>query len=227
MTDVNFNRVAPCIGCGVPVQYRTNSRVCCAPCAASRKKESARKAAEKIRRKNGVVQCKGVECPCVACGALYIKASFKTTRCKSCQQSLITIRTRQSSIERGSDEARRNRFNEWSREKRRKDPKVSVSAHMRVLISRGLKGQKAGRSWREFVPYTLEGLMAHLERQFLPGMTWGNKSEWHIDHIVPLVLFQYESPGDLEFQRAWSLSNLRPLWGIENVRKNRTRTHLI
>ena len=69
--------------------------------------------------------------------------------------------------------------------------------------------------------------MTHLERQFLPGMTWGNRGEWHIDHIVPLASFTFTSPDDPEFRAAWALTNLRPLWAKDNIRKSAKRTHLI
>lgn len=98
---------------------------------------------------------------------------------------------------------------------------------MRTMIHRGLGKGKAGRSWREFVPYTLEELMAHLERQFLPGMTWDNRRQWHIDHIVPLASFTFTSPDDPEFRAAWALTNVRPLWAKDNIRKSAKRTHLL
>jgi hypothetical protein len=98
---------------------------------------------------------------------------------------------------------------------------------MKTLIWRDLGRGKAGRSWKEFVDYTLDELIYHIERQFLPGMTWDNRGEWHIDHIVPLSSFKFSSADDIEFKRAWALSNLRPLWALDNIRKQATRTHLI
>jgi hypothetical protein len=98
---------------------------------------------------------------------------------------------------------------------------------MSVMMSRALKGGKAGRSWAGFVDYTLEELVVHLERQFLPGMSWDNRSEWHIDHIVPQSSFRFETPECPGFRTAWSLTNLRPLWAKDNVRKQAKRLYLI
>jgi hypothetical protein len=50
-------------------------------------------------------------------------------------------------------------------------------------------------------------------------MSWENYGEWQIDHIIPLAAFNYETPFDMDFQRAWSLSNLQPLWALENMSK--------
>src|SRR3546814_9626669 len=58
-----------------------------------------------------------------------------------------------------------------------------------------------------------------LERQFLPGMSWDNRGEWHIDHIRPLCAFEFTSPDDPQFREAWALTNLRPLWARDNLRK--------
>ena len=136
-------------------------------------------------------------------------------------------RARLSSERRRESPERLAAYNAWCRERRAADPSWKVSAHMKTMIGRGLKGGKAGRSWRAFVPYTLEELMAHLERQFLPGMTWDNRGDWHIDHIVPLSSFEFTGPDDANFQAAWALTNLRPLWAKDNIRKSAKRTHLI
>ena len=50
-------------------------------------------------------------------------------------------------------------------------------------------------------------------------MTWDNHGEWHIDHIVPISFFEYDSTDDVEFKYCWSLYNLQPLWSGENLRK--------
>jgi len=61
--------------------------------------------------------------------------------------------------------------------------------------------------------------MAHLESKFLPGMTWNNRGDWHIDHVRPLASFSFETAQCPDFKAAWSLSNLQPLWALDNIRK--------
>lgn len=75
--------------------------------------------------------------------------------------------------------------------------------------------------------YTVAELMQHLERQFLPGMTWENygRSGWHVDHIVPVDDFDLTNPA--EFSACWSLGNLRPTWGKDNVTKSNKRIFLL
>ena len=95
-------------------------------------------------------------------------------------------------------------------------------------MHRALKGGKAGRSWQALVPYSLEELVAHLERQFTKGMTWENYGPaWHIDHIRPLSSFSFTTPECPGFQEAWALTNLRPLAARDNIRKQAKRLYLI
>lgn len=74
-----------------------------------------------------------------------------------------------------------------------------------------------------------EELKKHLEAQFKPGMSWdGQKNhgrrQWHIDHIIPLHLAARLGREGLE--KASHFSNLRPLWALENGRRNCERTML-
>ena len=67
--------------------------------------------------------------------------------------------------------------------------------------------------------YTIEELMNHLEKQFTEGMTWDNYGEWHVDHKKPMALFGFTSTDDTGFKECWSLDNLQPLWGKDNLSK--------
>lgn len=101
---------------------------------------------------------------------------------------------------------------------------------MTCLINSSLRkvgASKRRRSWQDVVGYTLEQLRAHLEAQFLPGMSWENIGKWHIDHIVPVAAFKFTSVKDAEFLACWALSNLRPLWDLENRTKGARREFLL
>lgn len=83
-------------------------------------------------------------------------------------------------------------------------------------ISRDMKG---GKRVFDLLDYTIDELKDHLEAKFADGMNWNNYGEWHVDHKIPLAAFDYETPNDVDFKRAWSLSNLQPLWAIDNIKK--------
>ena len=108
----------------------------------------------------------------------------------------------------------------WSAEKRKSDPMFRVRLNIgRAIRHRLFIGVKSGRHVFDLLGYSPDDLRAHLERQFVKGMTWENYGEWHIDHVVPCVSFDIKAIGDSEFMACWALGNLRPLWATENLRK--------
>ena len=99
-------------------------------------------------------------------------------------------------------------------------PSFRLNNSMSLGIWDALNGCKNNRHWEDLVPYTLEDLNAHIEKQFDEKMTWDNYgSYWHLDHIVPKTRFNFESSDDREFKLCWSLENLQPLEAIENIKK--------
>jgi hypothetical protein len=121
----------------------------------------------------------------------------------------------------------RERRRERERKRREQDPRFVIDDRISANVRKALKGKKAGRSWEVLVGYTLDDLTRHLERQFVEGMSWDNLGEWHIDHIVPLSRFSYTDVGDADFRAAWALTNLRPLWGPDNLKKHAKLIYLI
>lgn len=118
----------------------------------------------------------------------------------------------------------RGRINEYRRARRVTDQKYRLGIALRGRLTRAIRGgYKSGSAVRD-LGCTISELEAHLERQFQPGMTWGNwgraqreKRTWHIDHIKPLSSFDL---ADAEQVRvACHYENLRPLWADENLRK--------
>ena len=109
---------------------------------------------------------------------------------------------------------------EWKKKKRANDPKYKVNTNMRAAIWQSLNGKKKCERWQNAVGYSITDLQLHLERQFKEGMTWDNYGEWHIDHKMPLVSFNFKNSGDVEFKQCWSLENLQPLWAIDNLKKH-------
>lgn len=100
--------------------------------------------------------------------------------------------------------------------------KGKLSSAIRAAVrSEIINGSKGGRITFNLLGYTPDELMAHLERQFTEGMTWGNygRGGWHVDHRIPLSAFNYETPDDIDFKRAWALDNLQPMWEFDNLSK--------
>jgi len=111
--------------------------------------------------------------------------------------------------------------------KRRRDPKRRLEDSIRSGVYAGIvNGSKDGRRTFELLGYSRDELRAHLESKFQRGMTWDNYGPvWHVDHVLPLASFSYETPDDPEFKASWALTNLQPLWALENILKRDRLDH--
>ena len=98
--------------------------------------------------------------------------------------------------------------------------KYRLDKNISRAIGESLNGNKAGRSWEVLVGYTLDDLTKRIEKQFTPGMTWKNYGDWHIDHIIPKVHFNYTTAEHIDFKRCWALKNLQPLWSEDNMKNH-------
>ena len=107
----------------------------------------------------------------------------------------------------------------YQRKRRHRDPRLRLDGAMGVLVRYALLTRKAARTWRSILGYTVDDLILHLSRRFKPGMTLDNYGAWHVDHIVPRSRFSYTTEDDPGFKGCWALSNLQPLWAVENMRK--------
>jgi len=114
-----------------------------------------------------------------------------------------------------------------SAKKRRSTTKGRLEDSVSSGLHRGIvNGSKAGRRTFDLLGYTVDELRRHLEAKFQDGMTWDNYGPvWHIDHILPLSLFEYSTPDCAGFKAAWALANLQPLWARENISKGGRLDH--
>lgn len=104
--------------------------------------------------------------------------------------------------------------------------RYAISHRIRECIKRNLNN-KDGNIF-DYLPYTIDELKKHLEKQFEPWMNWNNyggnaskkEKTWWIDHIVPQSYLTYDSLNHPNFLKCWDLNNLRPLEKIENIKKN-------
>jgi len=104
--------------------------------------------------------------------------------------------------------------------KTRSSPKGKLNDNISRSIRQSLNGTKGNRPWESLVNFTIDQLKKHLEKQFTDEMTWENYGKfWHIDHKLPVSVFNFEKSGDIDFNLCWSLKNLQPLEAITNIKK--------
>jgi len=156
---------------------------------------------------------------CFTCGRETIATGPKSKYCEDCRYE-----SRLASYRKYNN---RDIAKQRARERLKFDPKYALDRRISWSIWDSIKNAKANRNWEDIVGYSIDDLSAHIEKQFLPRMTWENMGRWHIDHIRPKSSFTYTSEDDAEFRDCWSLTNLRPLWAKDNVKKSNSADFLV
>lgn len=107
-------------------------------------------------------------------------------------------------------------------EKQRNTVNGKINNSISALIRYSLRSNKNGKAWEIVVGYSLQMLKKHLEMQFKLGMTWENYGlkGWHIDHKIPISVFNFKTVDDIDFKKCWALENLQPMWAGENISKS-------
>ena len=110
----------------------------------------------------------------------------------------------------------------WQNNKWRTDLKYKLNKAIRYQINFSLKGNKEGKRWEDLVGYSVSDLIKHLQKTMPKGYNWNDylEGKLHIDHIVPISVFNYTDYKHIDFKRCWSLSNLQLLPARENLIKN-------
>lgn len=115
----------------------------------------------------------------------------------------------------------REKVNKRKREykkKYKKDPLVILSDSIRARIRSALKSKGMKKTFKslEILGCTMEHFKNHIESQFDDNMNWLNRSEWHIDHIIPISFAVTKE----EVVMLNHYKNLRPMWAIDNILKS-------
>ena len=116
------------------------------------------------------------------------------------------------------------------KERRASDPSFRFKTTLSSRIAGCLGGNKYGKKTNQilsFLGYSVDDLKIHLEGQFQEGMSWDNYGKpngnfhagWALEHKEPVCSFSFSSIEDDDFRKCWALSNLRPMWALENSQK--------
>lgn len=115
----------------------------------------------------------------------------------------------------------------WSKENgsriylnRKNNIQTRLATALRIRLLSALKGNFKKGSAIDALGCSIFELKIYLESKFTPGMSWKNYGQkgWHIDHIVPLSLFDLTNVEDLN--KACHYTNLQPMWWRENIIKS-------
>jgi len=112
-------------------------------------------------------------------------------------------------------EENRLKLNEYKLAYHKRNPHIKAwRTVLRGVLIRFNK-PKQGKTL-DLLGYSALELKDHISSLFTEGMSWDNYGKWHIDHKKGVKTFSPDTP--LHIVNA--LSNLQPLWAIDNLKKH-------
>ena len=94
--------------------------------------------------------------------------------------------------------------------------KLKAALRTRTYLAFKQKRYNKNSKTENLLGASYEIVKIHIESQFKEGMSWDNRSLWHIDHRIPLASAKSEE----EIVKLCHYTNLQPLWADENIRKS-------
>lgn len=106
----------------------------------------------------------------------------------------------------------------YNRRRMSEDVQFLMVSRLRNRIYTVLDGRTKSAPTLKLLGCSLDELKTHLESLFLPGMSWENRSQWHIDHKRPCASFDLTDPE--QQKQCFHYTNLQPLWARDNLLKS-------
>lgn len=106
--------------------------------------------------------------------------------------------------------------------RRKENVQYALADSLRATMNRAFR-----RNWLEkparteaLIGCTIAEAKAHIEQQFVNGMSWQNRSSFVVDHFVPIARFDLRDSEEVHLAFNWQ--NLRPITRHENAVKSDT-----
>ena len=160
----------------------------------------------------------GLQCRCKVCRYAQNKKWQQNNRDKNNAKSRKYAQNNREKVRASVRKSqKRPEFKKRRRERRKTDPHYRLRRNLSSRLWKALNGLNKSAGTMKLVGCSIPHLMDHLEKQFLPGMTWENYGPWHVDHMMPCASFDLIDPE--QQRRCFHYTNLQPMWGKENIIK--------
>lgn len=202
---------AVCVICAATyIRGGKNSKTCSPECATELGRARARKSVHARARARGAPKI-GDPCKCSHCGAGFTRDVPRVKYCPDCR-----VLQKKGALPFMKEHGRQYRKG-WHNKKMASDPVYAISFVVRGSIRDAIKRMgytKRNRSY-QILGCSWEFLKGYFEAKFQPGMTWENRGQWEVDHIVPISSAVTED----DVIRLNHYTNLQPLWVSDNRSK--------
>ena len=152
-----------------------------------------------------------------------MKKNSKENNTKHDQYSEMKIKKRKYNKAYAQRPEVKKRVNKNQKHRRKNNIKLKLSELISKRMYRSIKkGTKNYRHWEDLVGYTAKELEIRLKKTMPKGYTWQDflDGKLHVDHIIPVSVFNFNKPEHVDFKKCFALSNLQLLPAKENLRKS-------
>lgn len=162
---------------------------------------------------------------CKVCKSTYLKNYYSRNKDLILKNSKIKysenahkIKIKNSEYSKNNRDKINNRSKRYKKDIIKNQPLYSIISSISSKIRRVINSNNFIKDFKtlDVIGCTKEELKIHIENQFQGGMSWSNRSEWHIDHIIPISLA--ETKDEVIFLSHYL--NLRPMWAKDNIIKS-------
>jgi len=168
---------------------------------------------------------------CTKCGVCKELAEFHVRNasrdglspvCKPCAKAVTAAWQKSNPLRMAAHAAKYNASHKkeklaYARNCRAADPRLVMASRCRARLGHALKnvGFTKRGSTLKYLGCDWGQLIAHIEDQFTGGMSWGNRGQWHLDHIMPFASAKTEK----DIVALAHYTNIQPLWAKDNLVK--------
>ena len=112
--------------------------------------------------------------------------------------------------------------NYYEKERKSKDSLYKFKKDIRKNIQNYIKRSNYKKYSKTFdiLGVSAKDFKLYIESKFDVGMNWGNRGEWHIDHIIPVSSAKNKEEAETLNHHL----NLQPLWAKDNLSKSNLYT---
>ena len=103
------------------------------------------------------------------------------------------------------------------------NPRYRLDKNTRSFLRAIILGRVKNSKYEILLGWQIKDFIQHIEKGFLPNMSWDNYGKWEIDHKRSLCTFIYSGESCPEYKQAWQLENLRPLWAYHNRKRKKQK----
>lgn len=113
----------------------------------------------------------------------------------------------------------KEKINKNQKKRYHNDINFKISSILRTRFSKILNNKKLNKqnSILKYLNCSLDEFKIHIEKLFLPKMSWNNYGKWHLDHIIPTTAFDFSDIENLYI--CFNYLNFQPLWSKDNISK--------